>query len=46
MRIGKSFVEEETRRAVDTEFGREYRGSIPVMTSGESGLEVRKRMLR
>jgi hypothetical protein len=44
MRMGKSLVDEETRRAVLTEFGREYRGMKPVRTSGEMGEEVRNRM--
>jgi hypothetical protein len=46
MRIGKSFVEELTRRAVDTEFGRGYRGVRLLRTRGESGLEVRRRIER
>lgn len=39
-------VEEETSKAVETEFGREYRGINFVMLSGEKTDEVRKRMLR
>lgn len=46
MRIGNSFVEDETRRAVDTEFGRVYFGRRPKNTRGENGEEVRKRMER
>lgn len=45
MRMGKSFVDEDTRRAVETEFGRGYRGMSPKAASGESREEVRKRML-
>jgi hypothetical protein len=44
MRIGKSFVEEETRRAVETELGRGYRGRIRVKWRGEKREDVRKRM--
>lgn len=36
----------ETRSAVETEFGREYRGRNPRSPSGEKGDEVRKRMDR
>jgi len=39
-------VEEETRSAVLTEFGREYRGMRFERTRGESREEVRKRMER
>jgi hypothetical protein len=46
IKIGKSFVEEETRSAVLTELGREYRGIRFERTSGERGEEVRKRMER
>lgn len=46
IRIGKSFVEEETRRAVETEFGRGYRGNMPRKGRGEKREEVRKRMDR
>jgi broad specificity phosphatase PhoE len=44
MRIGKSFVEDETRRAVLTELGRAYVGSMPRSRRGERGEEVRKRI--
>lgn len=37
-------MEELTRRAVDTELGRGYRGMRLLRTRGESGLEVRKRI--
>lgn len=46
IKIGNSLVEEETSKAVETEFGREYRGISFVMLSGEKTDEVRKRMLR
>ncbi|KAJ8062084.1 hypothetical protein OCU04_009861 [Sclerotinia nivalis] len=46
MRIGNNFVEDETSRAVDTEFGRVYFGRSPRNTRGEKGEEVRKRMER
>jgi broad specificity phosphatase PhoE len=46
MRIGNNFVEEETRSAVLTEFGREYCGMRFKRTRGESGEDVRKRMER
>ena len=39
-------MEEETRRAVETEFGRVYWGIVDVRTSGEKGEEVRKRIDR
>lgn len=39
-------MEEDTRSAVLTEFGREYRGMRPKRTSGESGEELRKRIER
>jgi hypothetical protein len=44
MRIGKSFVDEETSNAVETELGRGYRGRRLVSVSGERGEDVRKRM--
>jgi hypothetical protein len=44
--MGNSLVEDDTRSAVDTEFGRGYRWRRPAMTNGEKGLEVRNRMLR
>lgn len=44
MSIGKSFVELDTRRAVETEFGRGLFGRMPKRLSGEYGEEVRKRM--
>lgn len=43
--MGNSFVDEETRRAVETELGRLYWGSIPKATSGENREDVRKRMI-
>ncbi|RFU35606.1 hypothetical protein B7463_g665, partial [Scytalidium lignicola] len=46
MRIGKSLVEDDTRRAVLTEFGRGYRGINPVKTRGETGEDVRNRIER
>lgn len=46
IKIGNNLVEEETSKAVETEFGREYRGIRFVMLSGEKTDEVRKRMLR
>jgi uncharacterized protein YegL len=46
IKIGNNFVDEETSRAVETEFGRGYRGINFVMFSGEKTDEVRKRMLR
>jgi hypothetical protein len=46
IRIGNNFVDDETRRAVDTEFGRLYFGRKPKNTRGESGDEVRKRIER
>jgi hypothetical protein len=42
--MGKSFVEEETRSAVLTEFGRAYAGRKPRSRRGDQGEEVRKRM--
>lgn len=39
-------MEELTRRAVDTEFGRGYRGMRLLRTRGESGEEVRRRIER
>lgn len=45
MRIGNSFVDDDTRSAVDTEFGRAYVGSRPRKARGERGDEVRNRML-
>jgi hypothetical protein len=44
MRIGKSFVLEDTNKAVETEFGRAYVGRRPMRRRGENGEEVRKRM--
>lgn len=44
MSMGKSFVELDTRRAVETEFGRGLLGRMPKRLSGEYGEEVRKRM--
>lgn len=38
-------VEDETRSAVETEFGREYVGRTPMKAKGESGEEVRNRIL-
>ena len=46
MSIGKSFVDEDTSKAVLTEFGREYRGMKPKRTRGEKLEEVRKRIER
>jgi hypothetical protein len=43
--MGNSFVEEETSSAVETEFGRSYRGEMPRRQSGDKGEDVRKRML-
>lgn len=37
-------MEDETRSAVLTELGREYRGMSPKRTSGEKWEEVRNRM--
>ena len=42
--MGKSFVEDDTSRAVETEFGREYGGMMLSSASGEYRLEVRKRI--
>jgi len=42
--MGNSFVEDETSKAVDTEFGREYCGRMPKKERGEKRLDVRKRM--
>ena len=39
-------VDEETRRAVETELGRGYRGRRPRRGRGEKGEDVRKRMER
>lgn len=44
MSMGKSFVELDTRRAVETEFGRGLLGRMPKRLSGEYGEEVRNRM--
>jgi hypothetical protein len=46
MRIGKSFVDELTSRAVDTELGRGYRGMRFRRTNGEKGEDVRRRIER
>jgi hypothetical protein len=46
IRIGNNLVEEETSKAVETEFGRVYRGISPVILSGEKRDEVKKRMLK
>jgi len=46
MSIGNSFVDEETSRAVETELGRACRGMMPRALSGDSGEDVRKRILR
>jgi hypothetical protein len=45
MSMGKSLVDDETSRAVDTELGRAYRGRIPANPRGESREDVRKRIL-
>lgn len=42
--IGKSFVADETSSAVDTQFGRGYRGIRPNSTRGESEEEARNRI--
>jgi hypothetical protein len=44
MRIGNSFVEDETNKAVETELGREYRGRRPRNDNGLKGEDVRKRI--
>lgn len=44
--MGKSFVEEETSKAVETLLGREYRGRRPRWWRGEREEEVRRRMER
>lgn len=46
IKIGNSFVEDDTSNAVLTEFGRGYRGMNPKRTSGEKGEDVRKRIER
>lgn len=42
--MGKSLVDDDTSRAVDTELGRVYCGRMPKKESGEKRLDVRKRM--
>jgi len=44
IRIGKSFVDDETSSAVLTEFGRAYVGSKPSILKGDRGEDVRKRI--
>jgi hypothetical protein len=43
--MGNSFVDDETSSAVETEFGRSYRGEMPRKQSGEKRDDVKKRML-
>jgi hypothetical protein len=44
--MGKSFVEEDTRRAVLTLLGRAYVGSSEKRCKGEKGEDARKRIER
>jgi hypothetical protein len=43
--MGNSLVEDDTRRAVDTELGLVYWGRMPRRLRGEKADDVRKRML-
>lgn len=44
--MGNSFVLLDTSSAVETEFGRGYRGRMPRRPRGENGDDVKKRMDR